>query len=322
MKKNMVIAIDLGGTTVRVGGVDASGKLSAFEEAPIHADQGPKAGIARIIMLIDEVLRTCGDSRLTGIGIGSTGPLDSETGTIQNPYTLPTWENVPITAPLSSHFRVPAILENDADMAALGEYWLGTSRRTHQLYAITVGTGIGTAFIQEGKIYRGINRTHPEGGHIPLDPSGPECYCGSRGCWEILASGTAIDRRARAAAKNYPESLLLKLAKGNPEKVNARILMDAVRSGDLLARNIFDESARYFCLGLISVINLFAPEAIVLSGGVMTNIDLFMPVIEQAVAKNNQMVPAASIKIIPASLGSKAGIFGAAYAILQKLGEL
>jgi glucokinase len=322
MKKNVVIGIDLGGTNVRAGVVDTSGKLLAVEETPIQASQGPKAGLTRITMLIDEVLRQCGDTRLTGIGIGCTGPLDPDTGTIQNPYTLPTWENVPITDPLQKHYRVPVVLENDADAAALGEYWLGAGRRAHLLYAITVGTGIGTAFIQDGVVFRGLNHTHPEGGHIPLDPSGPECYCGSRGCWEILASGTAIDKRTREMVMKHPESAILQIAGGQLEKVNARVLMEAVRAGDIYARRVFDEVAQNFCLGLISVVNFFAPEVIVLSGGVMTNIDLFMPAIEQSIAKNNQMVPATSIKIIPASLGTQAGIFGAAYAIYRKLGEL
>jgi glucokinase len=120
----------------------------------------------------------------------------------------------------------------------------------------------------------------------------------------------------------HPESAILQIAGGQLEKVNARVLMEAVRAGDIYARRVFDEVAQNFCLGLISVVNFFAPEVIVLSGGVMTNIDLFMPAIEQSIAKNNQMVPATSIKIIPASLGTQAGIFGAAYAIYRKLGEL
>ena len=118
-------------------------------------------------------------------------------GTINNPYTLPTWEDVPIVDFLVDRFGVPVSLENDADAAALGEYWQGAGRDVQRLCAVTVGTGIGTAYILHGKIVRGNGGWHPEGGHMIIDPSGPQCYCGAKGCWESLASGSAIALFAR-----------------------------------------------------------------------------------------------------------------------------
>lgn len=321
MKKNAVIGIELGGARALAGIFDVNGNLIAVEETPIQAEQGPKIGLTRMMMLIDEIMRQAGDARLTGIGIGCGGPLDIDHGVIQNPSILPTWENVPLTAPLRRQYRVPVILENDVDAIALGEYWMGAGRRVHLVYLVHTGSGIGTAFLQDGQVYRGSHHLHPEGGHIPLDPSGPECSCGSHGCWDSLASGKAMERRAREMVMNHPESAILQIAGGNLMNVNAQVLMDGVRAGDLYARRVFDEIAGCFCQGLITILNLFTPEVMILSGEIMQELDLFQPAIEKAVAQNSQIVPVSSIKIVPSTLGDRAGIYGAAYAVLKKLGE-
>ena len=124
-------------------------------------------------------------------------------GLILNPGTLPGWVDVPIADYLAERFQAPACLENDADAAALGEYWMGAGRGVSRLYAVTVGTGIGTACILDGGVYRGQNGFHPEGGHQIVDPTGPECYCGGKGCWESWASGTAIADAARRALSSW-----------------------------------------------------------------------------------------------------------------------
>ncbi len=312
----MVIGIDLGGTMVRAGAVERNGHILSLGETTIQASEGPQAGLERITWLIKTIVKKT-DVPLLGIGIGSTGPLDIERGAIQNPYTLPGWENVPITRPLEEAFRVPVLLENDADVAALGEYWVGAGQNVNRLVAVTVGTGIGTALIQNGEIYRGINNCHPEGGHIILDPAGPPCYCGANGCWEVLAAGPAISEQARQAAAQNPDSLMVAMAHGDINKVDSTIAVNAARQQDPTACRVIERAASYTGMGIVNMINSYVPEKIVLSGGVMKSADLFLPEIQRWVHRNNRMVPSDDIQIVLAKLGYYAGITGAAYIIYK-----
>jgi glucokinase len=255
---------------------------------------------------------------LGGIGIGASGPVDRALGAIQNPHTLPTWENVDVVTPLSSRFGVPVALENDADIAILGEYWVGAGRGCTRLAMVTVGTGIGLALMADGKLYRGARGYHPEGGHIVLDPHGPLCYCGANGCWESLASGTAIGRLAREREAVHPGSLLERV-NGNLDEIDADIVGQAAEAGDASAREVIDQAAYYLGLGLVNVIGMFFPEVIVLGGGVMRRFDLMQPRIMQTLARHVVMVRASDARIELARLGIQAGVFGAAYAVLQEL---
>jgi glucokinase len=313
----VIVGIDLGGTIVRAGAFDLGGKLLVVQETPVEAARGPEPGLKKIQGLVEHVLRDSGAKSLAGIGIGCTGPLDSARGTINNPFTLPTWENVPIVEWMQKSFNVPVTLENDADAAALGEYWQGAGREAKRLYAVTVGTGIGTALIIDGQIYRGLDGSHSEGGHMILDPCGPLCYCGTRGCWEILCAGPAIERQAREAA--LTGSMLLDLADGNPERIEARLVFEAARAGDALARSIVEKISQYFAQGILNIAILFVPEVIVLSGGVMRSIDFFLPRLHQTMQTYTDMVPANRIQIVPAQLGYYAGLYGSAYTIFSKV---
>lgn len=309
----VVIGVDLGGTYVRAGAVTAQGELLTVQEVPIEAERGPQVGLARIRDLIQEVWHSSQAAKLVGIGIGSTGPVDPIRGVINNPFTLPGWANVPICAYLQETFHVPITLENDADVAALGEYWRGAGQGVSRLYAVTVGTGVGTALILDGQIYRGMDGNHPEGGHIVLDPNGPPCYCGARGCWESLCAGPAIAQRARQAELGH--SLLLELAQGDPEKIDARLVAEAARAGDPIARRVIEETAHYFSLGIVSLIFAIFPKMIVLSGGVMKSADLFLPHLKEVLKAHSAMIPADQVRIELAQLGYYAGLYGAAYTI-------
>ena len=149
-----------------------------------------------------------------------------------------------------------------------------------------------------------------------LDPAGPLCYCKQRGCWEILCAGPAIGVQAREA--DLKDSRLLKMADGDPERIDARLVFDAARAGDAVAISIVDQFTRYFTQGILNIALLFVPEVIVLSGGLMRSIDLLMPPLEKTMQAYTEMVPAHRIKIVPAQLGYYAGLYGAAYSILSK----
>ena len=314
MKEKILVGIDLGGTNVRAGAVTTAGELITSEECPIEARQGPQAGMEKIAGLITLVADEAG-GRLQAIGIGSTGPVDRELGAIQNPYTLPTWENVNIVGLLRERFHVPVIIENDADAAALGESWVGAGRGLRRLCMVTVGTGVGTAFIYDGMIYRGVGEAHCEGGHMILDPSGPECYCGAKGCWESLASGTAIGAYAREQAASRP-TLMTDLAGGDLERIDAATVAEAARRGDPLAAGIVDRVADYIALGLVNLIVLFLPDGIVLTGGVMRSFDLMEAHIRSVISRHNIMSPVDKVALRLAALGQQAGMIGAARAAM------
>lgn len=316
--QQLYAGLDLGGTYVRAGLVNTVGELLDLQQVRIDAQEGPAAGVDRIIQLLTDLLEKAGNPALAGIGFGSTGPLDRKRGIIQNPYTLPGWVHVPITPPLEAHFGVPAVLENDADVAALGEYWLGAGQGVERLLAVTVGTGIGTAFIFQGQIYRGVNGEHPEGGHMLVDPAGPPCYCGLSGCWESLAAGPAIARRAQAAAREHPASQLAELSRAHAGELQAHQLVQAVKQGDPIAQQVMSAVARDFALGLANLLIAFLPDVIVLGGGVMQSLDLFQPAIEAVLQAISVMTPAGQVRILPARLGNQAGIYGAAYAAISR----
>lgn len=317
----ILIGVDLGATMVRAGAFTPGGEMLAVDQVEIQAQQGPEIGFQRICALIEELLHenALTGANLMGIGVGSTGPVDALTGVIVNPGTLPGWQDVPLVAWLERRFGVPAFLDNDAAVAALGEYWVGAGRGVSRLYAVTVGTGIGTSCVIDGQTYRGAAGFHPEGGHQIIDPRGPLCYCGAHGCWESFASGTAIASYARQVVLKRPDSRLLTLASGEPERIDARLVAEAARQGDPLARSVMGRAAEYFALGLFNLLMVFFPEVIVLSGGVMRSSELFMPAIQRALQNATPYLPTGQVDVRLAQLGYYAGIYGAAYAILRRI---
>ncbi len=296
------------------GGDASQGELLAVEQCELLAAQGPQAGLERIAGLVESLAAKVAalgkGERLAGIGMGCTGPVDAQRGVIVNPGTLPGWVDVPVVEWLKQRFGVPACLENDADAAALGEYWMGAGRGTDRLYAITVGTGIGTACIIDGQVYRGVGGFHPEGGHLLVDPAGPACYCGGRGCWESLASGTAIAASMRAALEAQGA-----LYGAWAERCDGQAVADAARRGDTLALQVMERAADAFAQGLFSILMLFFPEMIVLSGGVMRSYDLFQPAIARTLQAASVYIPTGSVRVELARLGYYAGMYGAAYAV-------
>lgn len=221
---------------------------------------------------------------------------------------------------LRERFGIPVTIENDADAAALGKSWMGAGQGLPRLVMATIGTGVGTAFIQNGRIYRGMDGVHCEGGHMILDSSGPECYCGAKGCWESLASGTAIGAYAREQATSIP-TLMTKLAEGDIQRIDAAIVAQAARRGDPLAIEIINRSADYIGLGLVNLIALFLPECIVLTGGVMRSFDLMEARIRLVIGRHNVMAPADRVALLMASLGQQAGMIGAARAAMLHIEE-
>ena len=187
----MIGAVDIGGTKIAVGMIDRDGKVSARLECPTDADRGYPEALRHIVEMLRAAAQTA-NATISGIGIGSTGPVYPLTGEIGDVNFFPHWKAQNPVKELSRIFQVRVAMENDADAAALGEAGWGAGRNKSRLIYVTVGTGIGAGLILDGHVYRGVDQSHPEIGHHVIDPSGPLCLCGFTGCWESLAAGPAM----------------------------------------------------------------------------------------------------------------------------------
>ena len=237
---------------------------------------------------------------LAGIGLGCPGPFDEESGRIDNFYTLPGWEGNDIVSPLVARFGTPVRLVNDADAALLGEALAGAARGARIAVMLTVGTGIGGAALIDGAILRGAAGEHPEIGHLIVDPAGPECYCGSRGCIEALAAGPAL---ARAGAEHG--------------YADAEAVFAAAEAGEEPASAIVARSADAMETGVWSLIHAFLPEVILIGGGMgERHFALYRDAAERAVARA-VLAPKGAIRVVKAALGNDAGMVGAAALMLD-----
>lgn len=300
MKSHLIGAVDIGGTKIAVGVVDHTGNLLASREMPTQAELGPENAALRIDKSLRGILREC-RGELVGIGIGSTGPVYPMTGEIGKLSFLPGWEGFNIVRALSTAFDLSVALENDADAAALGEVTWGAGKGASRFLYVTVSTGIGTGFVIDGSLYRGVNGSHPEMGHHFIDPAGPLCSCGGNGCWESLASGPAMVQWM-----------------DDPNFTSAQEICSAAEKNHARARQAVERTGRYLGIGLANLVTLFIPDVIALGGGLMQSRHLFWDQILSIVSTSCGYVPYEMVKIVPARLGYQAGLIGAACVWLHR----
>lgn len=297
----MIGAVDIGGTKIAVGVVDEGGRVLARMQAPTDPERYAE-GMELIAGMLRETARNAG-VELTGIGIGSTGPVDPRRGEFGDVDFLPGWRGKSPVRDLAQIFQLRVALENDGDAAALAEAGWGAGRNRSRLIYVTVGTGIGGGIVLDGKLYRGVDGAHPEVGHHVVDPSGPECSCGFRGCWESLAAGPAMVAWMEGhAPADYPHR----------HGITAKRICELARQHDGIALEAVEHEAYYLGLGLANLINLFTPDAIVLSGSVMKSAPLFLDRIRAVIGSGCRFVPAEKTELMLASLGDDTNLIGAA----------
>jgi glucokinase len=294
-------AVDIGGTKIAVGVVDDRGRLLSKIESPTEKNDYAR-GLASVIGMLRESARSAG-REISGIGVGSTGPVEPFTGALGEIDFLPGWRGKNLVEDLQRAFQVKAALENDADAAALGEAAWGIGKSKRRLIYLTIGTGIGGSVILDGLLYRGVDGAHPELGHQVIDPSGPLCSCGFQGCWEALASGPAIVRWVQSQAPEGAEY---------GEGLTAERVCQSAQQGDELARRAVEREGHYLGLGIANLITLFCPDAVVLSGGLMRSAALFLDSIRSVVRSGCRFVPFEKTEVLLASLGEDANLIGAA----------
>src|ERR1700680_2844689 len=298
----MIAAVDIGGTKVAVGAVDSRGRVLCSQESPTGSDCEYAHGLDIIVSMLKDVVRNAG-VELSGVGIGSTGPVDPLAGDFGELDFLPKWRGKSLVKDLARIFNVTVAVENDGDAGALAEAGWGAGRNRSRLIYVTVGTGIGGGIVLDGKLYRGVDGAHPEVGHHVVDPAGPKCSCGFHGCWESLAAGPAMVAWFVAhAPADYPHR----------QGITAKQICERAQQGDQVAQQAVEHESYYLGLGLANLINLFTPDAIVLSGSVMKSAPLFIDRIRDVIRSGCRFVPAEKSQLMLASLGEDTNLIGAA----------
>lgn len=306
--KNLVLGIDVGGTNVKLGIVDAKGKILARSAMPTKPYNRNKTLLIKAIFTQIRALfnnSKISFKQLAGIGIGLPGAVDPFKGLVIFLPNIPGWKNVPLRAIFEKEFRVPVLLENDVNMITLGEWKYGAGKGKNDLLCMTLGTGVGGGLIFDGQLYRGASFAAGEIGHMPINENGPHCNCGGWGCFEQSVGNRQllekISRIFGSRTLTIPDVYALAL------------------KGDQKALKFFKETATHIGNGLVGVVNLLNPPLVIIGGGVSNNHRFLFPTINQVIQKRAMKVQAKLVKIVHAKLGDDAGILGARVLLAEGL---
>jgi glucokinase len=319
--REFIIGLDIGGTKLAAVVSDHSGNILKKVRRPTESHLGYEAARDKLFDMVYEVVSEAGItiSEAIGIGVSCGGPLDTKTGVVYSPPNLPGWDAVPLKAEIEKEFKIPTVIENDANASALAEWMFGAAKGYKYVFYMTMGTGIGGGIVIDGQIYHGANDSAGEVGHQIILLNGPLCGCGQRGCLEALCSGPAIARRTKEALLTNPDSLILQLAGGKIEDVKGEHLTQAARQGDDLAKKLLDETAMYMGWGIANLVNILNPEVVIIGTIATAEKDLILDPIRNYVSKFAMRRPAEAVKILPAQLGESVGDLAAVALIMQPL---
>ena len=305
----LAISVDLGGTQLRAALVSADGTIQVKAAEPTRAGAGPPAVMAQIAGLTAVVCAGIDSSRISGIGVSSPGPLDTVQGVALGIPTLLGFEAFPLRDALTDALGMPVILENDGICAAVGEWRHGAARGHSNVVYVTISTGIGGGVIAGSHVLRGRRGMAGHVGHMCIVVDGAPCVCGSRGCFEAYASGTAFTARARAAAATHPGVL--------PQPVDAQSVFAAAASGNELASDLVRQEAHYLGQGFSNLLHLYSPEILIMGGGLSNQFDqLHAGIVERM--RSAAMPAFRDIPVARAALGGDSGIIGAATLVFEE----
>ncbi|MGL4774322.1 MAG: ROK family protein [Clostridium sp.] len=309
-----VVGIDLGGTKISTALADLEGNVISNTTVPTNAVEGEEAVLNRIIKTVETVIEKAEAKQedIKAIGIGSPGPLDSNKGIIICTPNLP-FTNFNLVKPLTEKFNTQVYLDNDANVATIGEYMLGAGKGTQNCVFFTASTGVGGGAIVDGKIYRGSTSNALEIGHMTVAPFGPRCNCGNIGCLEAMSSGTAIGKKGREAVNSKVETSLKKY-----DNVTSFEVFKEAKAGDKVAIQIIDEALTYLGIGVANAISIFDPDVVIIGGGVSKAGEIVFDKVREVVNTRCFKSMAENCRIEPAALGTDAGVIGAvALALLE-----
>ncbi|TCT15370.1 glucokinase /transcriptional regulator [Natranaerovirga pectinivora] len=306
------IGIDLGGTNIAIA-ITKEGKILIKKSIPTFNKRDYKDIVKDMgdtsLALINEV--GLSKDEIQSVGIGSTGLCDSNSGTIIYSSNL-NFNNAPIREAFQKYLNVPVYIENDANVAAFGEYHYGAGKKYKDLVAITLGTGVGGGIILDGRLITGSFNGGGEIGHMVIEAKGEQCSCGRKGCWEAYSSATALIRDTKKAALQFPHSMINKLVENDLNKINGKTPFDAAELGDEIGKKVIKQYIEYLSIGMANIINIFQPEVIVISGGISNQRDkLIEPLKERISKKIYGGIKYFKTDIRVAELGDEAGVLGA-----------
>jgi glucokinase len=314
-----VVGIDLGGTKIAAGLVDAAGKVVAERRKPSNPAAGGDGVVAEMQQMVEE-LRAAGP--IAAIGVGVAGQVDNGAGIVRHAPNLRWWD-FPLRERLSGALSVPVFVVNDVQAATYGEWLHGSGQGARTLVCLWIGTGVGGGFITDGRLYQGATGSAGELGHVSIDFTGPVCRCGNRGCLEAYVGGWAIARRAfdAVAARREAAATILEIARGDARSFTASIVAAAAHRRDPLANALVDEIAAALGAAATGIANGYNPELLILGGGVVEALPELVPMVQDRVAMWALPVASSRLRVLGSALGPQAGALGAAAWARQRLHE-
>lgn len=321
LMKGHVIGIDLGGTLIKAAAFDSRGRLLTRTQTDTLVREGKERVATDVVALVTRMARESESPPLLALGVGVPGLLDYKKGVVIKCPNLPGWEKFPLKGYLEERLKKPVILENDANAGALGEKWLGAARGMRNFMLVTLGTGVGSGLVLNGRLWRGEVGQAGELGHLKVKAQGLPCGCGDRGCLEVYASGSAVRRMAREALAKGRRTILHQMVGGKLERLDPALVQQAAAQGDQLARGIYRILGAHLGLALAQVVNILDVTNFILGGGVSKAWNLFLPSLKRNLYTRVIGREPATIKILPAECGEDAGIVGLAYLALAALRE-
>ncbi len=315
MAKNR-IGIDVGGTNVKIALVDSDGKIGYSTTSPTRAEMGYEYTINNMKQAIRDLMTETKLSAkdIEGIGFGLPGQVDFKSGIVRLITNIPGWVEIPLAKMIEDEFHIPTRIDNDVRCAALGELNFGAGKGCENLICITVGTGIGSGLIINGRLVRGASNAAGEIGHIKLQMhDGPICGCGDTGCLEAFASGPSIVAMAEEYIMGGKSTKYREMANGGA--ITPFIVAEAAKAGDPVAKRIFTRMGEYIGIGMASVVNLLNPERIIVGGGVADAGDILLTPLKETIKKRAMKIAGETVQVVPAQLGNTAGVIGASLLI-------
>lgn len=323
-----IVGVDLGGTNIVSLLMTGKGEIVGRDTRLTLAKEGKDKVLSQIVNSVERILEESetklgiSSKSIIGLGIGSPGPLSIKKGLVHFTPNLPGWTNVPLVDILRDKLALPIFLENDANAAALGEWWRGAGKDVDNLVLLTLGTGIGGGIIIQGEVFHGAWDTAAEIGHMIIHEGGLVCGCGKKGCLEAYASATGVIKRTLAAIREGKKSILADIVKNRWENITCELVYKAAEKGDSLSRWIVEETARYLGVGIASIVNVLNPEMVILSGGMIAAGALIFKPVRKYARENALAAAIEGVEIVPAALSGNSGAIGAAATVLKRSGLL
>ncbi len=317
-KGDLSLAIDVGGTNIRVAVVDRSGAVLQRERERTQSHLGAENAMARLSATASRLMRAAGDGQFAGVGVSMGSPVDPDTGTMYNPPSLPGWDGFSPKQALEDSLHLPVHIANDATLGAVGEHAYGIGQGVENLVYVTVSTGIGGGVIVEGIPIFGADGFAAELGHMSIERDGPLCNCGNTGCLEAIASGTALANIANERLRQGAQSSMSAMADGD-EGVRAETVMWAAAQGDALARELVEQFVQDLGQGLANLLHIFNPQMIILGGGVCRDLHLFFAPLKAAIQRRVMAHIKVNIPVVASVLGDDASLLGAAHLVFEGL---